>query len=492
MNLLTLSLLVALGQTPEALPNLDFRSGKLTGWQGDGFYLTTADPRGPSLSLGVCSSDRGRRGRTGMLRYVFEVPETGGILRCSAYAALGKNCSPSDNLDVLVLARGKHPLQKYVLTDKGWQPSARLLPRLQGKAREYYWDLSAYAGQMVQIVLLDQDKRPGCHVFCSGFRLTNQEAFEAQEFSRFMLTLAEKNQLTALLRYESKHFTAWSNADEEFTKKCLRNCELLHAEFFERFQGKGFALRRPAARLMVAIFDRQSGFEAYLGQKVPPTLAGVYHPGSNRLVVYDLGQNETFLSGKKQALEKGQFLPHALDRMRFVETVNRQAREFRTDMNLSTTMHEAAHHLSFNCGLLNRDGHVPLWLAEGLACYCEPTSNGSWQGPGEPNRPRIAALAGPLRGQGKLLSLTELVTNDLWLRDSKTLLLGYAQSWALFRLLMEERPKALRTYLSLVYPRRGSEQRLTDFRQAFGADLTPLEERYRKYVQELVKQHGPR
>jgi hypothetical protein len=492
MNLLTCSLATVLALTPEVLPNLDFRHSNLDGWQGEGFYVTTANPCGPSLSLGVCSSDRGRPGRIGLLRYVFEVPDTGGILRCQAYAALGKKCKPGEDLDVLVLAPGKRPLQRYVLTDTGWQPSARLLPRLHGKAREYYWDLSIYAGQRIQIVLLDQDRRPGCHVFCSGFRLTNQEEFEAAEFRKLMLNLAEKNKLTAVVRCDSKHFTAWSNADEEFTRKCLGNCEFLHREFFDHFRKKGFVVRRPPARLMVAIFDSQNGFEAYLGQKVPPTLGGMYHPITNRLVVYDLGQNVAFLSGKKQALDRGQFIPYALDQMRFVETVNRQARELRSDANLLTTMHETAHHLSFNCGLLNRDGFVPLWLAEGLACYCEATSNGVWQGLGEVNPQRIASLAGPLRGQGKLLSLVELVDKDLWLRDSKTLLPGYAQSWALFRLLMEERPKALRTYLDLLYPRRGPEQRVSDFRRAFGADLEPLEQRYRQYIQELVKQHGPR
>src|SRR5205085_539242 len=184
----------------------------------------------------------------------------------------------------------------------------------------------------------------------------------------------------------------------------------------------------------------------------------------NRLVVYDLGQNEAFMSGKKKALDSTRFVPNALEQMRFVESINRQAREFRADMNLGVTMHEAAHHLSFNCGLLNREGDVPLWLAEGLACYCEATSNGVWQGPGELNPQRMSALIGPGRGRGKLLSLTDLVKNDQWARNSKTLLLGYAQSWALFRLLMEERPKALRSYLTLVYPRRGPEQRLTDFR----------------------------
>jgi hypothetical protein len=64
---------------------------------------------------------------------------------------------------------------------------------------------------------------------------------------------------------------------------------------------------------------------------------------------------------------------------------------------------------------------------------------------------------------------------------------GYSQSWALFRLLMEERPRALRRYLALVYPRRTPDHRLADFAEAFG-DLTALEKRYQEYLREVVRQ----
>src|SRR5262249_53359705 len=137
-------------------------------------------------------------------------------------------------------------------------------------------------------------------------------------------------------------------------------------------------------------------------------------------------------------------------------------------------------------------GDVPHWLAEGMACYCEATAGGAWQGPGAPNLQRLHTLAGPVAGKGKLLALTDLVKNEDWLKDGKTILVGYAQSWALFRLLMEERPRALRTYLELIYTRKGPEQRLTAFRRAFGANLAPLEQRLREYVKEQVKQHVPR
>lgn len=156
-------------------------------------------------------------------------------------------------------------------------------------------------------------------------------------------------------------------------------------------------------------------------------------------------------------------------------------------------MHEAAHQVSFNCGLLNRDGDKPLWLAEGLACYCEATEKGAWQGVGRPNNPdRLHVLAQVQRGKAKLLPIAELVGSADWRKDSATLTVGYAQSWALFHLLMHRRPEALRKYLALIYPRRTPDHRLTDFRQVFGADLTRLDRELAGYVTDLVERYGPR
>jgi len=50
-------------------------------------------------------------------------------------------------------------------------------------------------------------------------------------------------------------------------------------------------------------------------------------------------------------------------------------------------------------------------------------------------------------------------------------LIGYAQSWALFRMLMEEQPRAMRQYFELIHPRRTPDHRLADFVEVFGTDL---------------------
>src|SRR5262249_26096222 len=156
--------------------------------------------------------------------------------------------------------------------------------------------------------------------------------------------------------------------------------------------------------------------------------------------------------------------------------------------NVMTIMHEVAHQLSFNCGMLSREGDVPFWLAEGLACYCEPTDGGSWQGIGAANPLRQKTFPTALAARGKLIPLTDLLVHDDWMpssRDNQTTLLAYSQSWALFRMLMEEQPQKLKTYLKLIYSRQTSERRLADFEQAFGHDVSGLRRRHEQYIQEM-------
>jgi len=318
------------------------------------------------------------------------------------------------------------------------------------------------------------------------------DELQGEEFSALMVRLAQEHKLFPMMRYDSRHFVALSNADEGFSKSQLRNCELMYSLFYEHFRRKGFAVQQPSSRLMVAMFDSQAGFEAYLGRRMPPQVTGIYDPRSNRFVLYDFGQNLAFQASKGQAERAGQRIHLSMDRLRYLDGVERSANDIRSDTNLSTIMHEVAHQLSFNGSLLNREGDVPAWLAEGLACYCESSSNGGWQGIGEPSPQRLKALADCLGGQGQFLKLDDLTKSDRWLRgNTKTILLGYAQSWALFHLLMEEQPQALKEYLGLIYAEKTAERRAAAFQQAFGADLTRLERRYHEHMKSLVQLHLP-
>lgn len=469
-------------------PQLDFRAGTLAGWEGEGFTIVRP---GKGDSQGYWVSSKNRAGRKALVHRAFLVPPRAGVIHFLAYASRGPEAAADETLDVVLMAAGKRLIPKLVRTTTGWRPASHLLPPNAGQPQEYIWRIGDYVGQYLRIVLIDEADQPDCHVVCSGFQIISNEEFERRDFSQFMVQLAERHHLAPMACYETRHFLAISNAEESFSQRRLGNCELLYTIFWDHFRAKGFSLREPPSKLMVAMFDSQAGFNAYLNRKESPLIIGMYHPLSNRFVVYDYGQNEVLLSVKSQAERQARQIHSHLDRQRVLGAVQRRADEFRTGANICTVMHEVAHQLSFNCGMLNREGDVPFWLAEGLACYCEATENGSWQGIGELCPLRLKTLHTVLSGNGRLIDLPRLLTRDDWmpsLRDEQTTLLAYAQSWALFRMLLEEQPLNMRAYLKQIYSRTIRDRRLADFEQAFGRDLVSFQRRYEAYVRRMIRQ----
>jgi hypothetical protein len=438
---------------------------------------------------GVSSADVGGTGRTALLHRTFVVPAGAGYIYFLAAAVRPPECQPGPPLDITLEAAGGRFLPREVRAEDRWHPAPALVPLVQGRPREYRWAVSDLVGHTVRIVLHDGDDRAGCHLWCGGFRIASANDENARDFAGLMKQLAATHRLAPAERVTSRHFLAYSNGANEYARQRLHDCETIYPLFYEHFRGKGFDVREPGARLMVAIFDSQAGLEAYLGQQVTAALTGLYHRPSNRLVVYDYARNRSFEDRRRKGEEFSRQLRTDVERANFRGSLSRQADVRRADANVATIMHEVAHQLSFNSGLLNREGDVPSWLAEGLACYCESTSNGGWQGIGEPNALRAARLAGPAGG-GTFFPLRSLVASDDWLRKASSVdnvLLGYSQSWALFRMLMEQRPRALRQYLASVYPRRTPERRLEDFALAFGTDLAKLEVHCQAYMRGLVR-----
>jgi hypothetical protein len=72
----------------------------------------------------------------------------------------------------------------------------------------------------------------------------------------------------------------------------------------------------------------------------------------------------------------------------------------------------------------------------------------------------------------------------------ENLLDGYAQSWALTYFLLETRPREYAKYVKLIAARPPledctEEQRISDFRAAFGTDLVLLEAKFLRFIQDL-------
>jgi hypothetical protein len=492
-----LALVLVLGAVTAHAPptDLSFRSGRLDSWEGGGFAVTTATGAGPSRDFGVCSADDGNTGRTGLLHQTFVVPPGVTAIRFTAAAWRRRGCKPGPTLDVVLEGANREFVPKRIRAEDGYHAVGGLSPTENGKPREYEWSIAGRAGQALRFALIDDDPRPGCCLFCSGFRFVTADEANGAAFAADMLRLERDRHLPPMARLDSAHFIAIGDAADDWMERRLDDGETLHAIFFEHFRSKGFPVQPADGRLMMAVFGDQDGFEAYLGRKPPDGVTGVYDPATNRLVVYDFGRNRMYEETKRRGDAAVRRLANGLQRDLAGGALGRAARNWRDDVNVATVMHETAHQLSFNCGLLSRTGDVPGWLAEGLACYCESTANGAWQGVGEPNPARIETLAATMRrGGGALSPLRALVESDDWVRrppSHEARLLGYAQSWALFRMLMEERPEALRKYLDMVRAERTPEHRLEDFVVAFG-NFDKFERRYQEYVKGVVEREAVR
>jgi hypothetical protein len=100
-------------------------------------------------------------------------------------------------------------------------------------------------------------------------------------------------------------------------------------------------------------------------------------------------------------------------------------------------------------------------------------------------------LVAPTKGQGGFIKLRDLLERDDWMKDTRTALMAYSQSWALFKMLMEERPAQLRKFLELNYVRRTTDHRPADFAAAFGVEVERMELRYLEFMKEQVDRHTP-
>src|SRR5436190_16155941 len=336
---MTATMALILAALPAGSSNLDFASAKLAPWQGRGF----SRGKGYGLPVVVTSIDDGKKGRKALLYYSFRVPAGAQVIRFSAAAVRPAGAKPAGLLTVVLEAADREFLPRQVRSGERWVAAPTMLGLADGKLREYQWVVSGHVGRKVRLALTDQDDRPGCHVVCGGFEVITADQLNARAFAEVMQKLRKEHKMPKVRRFDSKHFMAFSTADEDYSEYRLDNCEMIYPLFFRHFRKRGFKVKEPAEKMMVAIFHHQSGMEAYVGQRLSSALTGLYHPASNRLVVYDYGTNASLVAAKKHYEKLAQSARTDVERANRLLSVNRFLRDRRDDANIGTIMHEVAH-----------------------------------------------------------------------------------------------------------------------------------------------------
>lgn len=247
---------------------------------------------------------------------------------------------------------------------------------------------------------------------------------------------------------------------------------------FENYWGDRHKLKltKPEFPLVAVIFKDKNSYEAFCREEVGNAIGsviGYYSLTTNRMMMYDL----TGLSGNTRS---------RVTRTSQITSIMSRPQAERT---VATIIHEATHQIAYNTGIQTRFADNPVWLSEGMAMYFEtpnPRSSRGFPKIGSVNRYQLAQFKKALVNR-KSNNLITLLTDDTYMRNTKTAAAAYSEAWALSYFLMKKYPDKYAEYLKLIAkkPRMvwdSKNERLEEFKSVFGEDLSKLEKAFIRYI----------
>jgi len=270
--------------------------------------------------------------------------------------------------------------------------------------------------------------------------------------------------------HSSVHYVICSSASPVDTNRCTAALEHLFKGFFAFWKNRGRPLTHPPNPLVIVLHGSRDIYQQHgqdeLGDAVN-SVHGYYSQKTNRvnLLAIDVAQRNGISGGASGIL---------------------------ASRPLATVIHEATHQLSYNSGLQTRLAPHPLWFSEGLAVFFEPpnlkTQTG-YQPIGSVSPLHLGTYRAASRAR-KVMKLEELVSHDRAFRDSATIRMAYAQSWALTYFLMRTRRGEFLNYLETQGAKQSlstdsSELRLREFEEAFGGAMRELQREFQRFMQRV-------
>ncbi|MDG3003046.1 DUF1570 domain-containing protein [Paludisphaera mucosa] len=204
------------------------------------------------------------------------------------------------------------------------------------------------------------------------------------------------------------HFLGVGNASGPFRKQALEICEALGRVFLKHLRDRGFRVVYPDRRLMVVVLRDAISYGSLVGEAPGKDVGGHFDLDADRLVVFDFRPDQ----GVGGTAER---------------------------INTFTLVHETAHLLTFNTGLLAADPEPAKCITEGLATYFEMWRLASKAPVGRINQPRLIAIRDALKAGEPWISTKSLMTEDALFDDPKTAQLAYGQSWLMMYHLLSSR-----------------------------------------------------
>lgn len=285
--------------------------------------------------------------------------------------------------------------------------------------------------------------------------------------------------------HSTNHYIIVYSTSTEYAKQAGVLFERAYFVFTNYFGRRGFKIEHPDRPLIAIIAKSREEYiellSEELGAEIASNTAGVYHPYSNRMYMYnafggDDGRQLARIAAANQ--DQGNNITMLLK-----------------EQNIGTVIHEGIHQIAFNSGFHSRHVANPRWLVEGMAMYFESPdldARGGWSGVGDVNRERLERFQEIFPNFP--VTLEEIVLGDKVFNSSATAHDAYAMSWALTYYLAKSKSPAYLKYLRIINDRAKlpvfqpytPEERLKDFRTAFGKSPSDLELDFRRYMSRVV------
>ena len=310
-------------------------------------------------------------------------------------------------------------------------------------------------------------------------RLKSREATE-DEFTPFS---REEMNARLLERFgpqfgivETRHYILCTNTSKEYAKWCGKLFERLMGSFQAYWERRGVKLEEPKLPLVAIVFANEDQFVEFARRDVGPESEGAkgyYSIFKNFVVLYDLSNG---------AAGGPATTPAEIER-----------RLLTASFNVAAVIHEATHQIAFNTGMHQRAADNPLWLVEGMATFFETpdfNSKTGWRTAGALNRLRYRGFRDYQEHRRPKDSLEALISSHSRFTDPAKLQDAYAESWALSYFLIRTRRDEYLDYLARVAKKRPflwerPENRMEDFRAAFGDDLEKLDRDFLRFMERL-------
>lgn len=241
-----------------------------------------------------------------------------------------------------------------------------------------------------------------------------------------------------------ERFLTVGTARPDFTRRILRMAEDTAAGYMRFFNGLRLPATHGKQRLVVVVLANAGQYSRFNGQNKARNEGGHYDIDENWTVTFDhRGRSKSSRADLERA-------------------------------NVVTMIHEIAHQLSFNTGLLSRDADIPMIVSEGLATMAEPSGTSTVPAFSEVNRARVSVMEQLLRAKrGRWIPLKNLIESDdpFDAPEDAAVQMAYSQSWLFWDSVVRQARfrEKIGPYLDRVNSRRNPAKRLDDFVASFGS-----------------------